>query len=279
MSVWHAIVLGIVQGLTEFLPISSSAHLILVPWLAGWPEPGLEFDVALHLGTLTAVLIYFWRDLILLTVSFFKGIASRKPFDDDYSRISWIIIVGSIPAAIVGYTLNDTIDNYFHQGTGGGTAIALIAFLLIALGAVLFLAERLARHIRPMESLGWRDGLIIGCAQALALLPGVSRSGSTITAGLMTGLKRDSAARFSFLLGIPAIVGAGVLETKDMVDTGLSSDQVVTFVTGGVTAAIIGYLAIAFLLTFLRTNSTLVFVTYRFAIGLTVIGLLISGIR
>ena len=225
------------------------------------------------------MLIYFWRDLILLTVSFFKGIASRKPFDDDYSRISWIIIVGSIPAAIVGYTLNDTIDNYFHQGTGGGTAIALIAFLLIALGAVLFLAERLARHIRPMESLGWRDGLIIGCAQALALLPGVSRSGSTITAGLMTGLKRDSAARFSFLLGIPAIVGAGVLETKDMVDTGLSSDQVVTFVTGGVTAAIIGYLAIAFLLTFLRTNSTLVFVTYRFAIGLTVIGLLISGIR
>ena len=134
MTIWHAILLGIVQGLTEFLPISSSAHLILVPWLAGWPEPGLEFDVALHLGTLLAVLIYFWRDLIRMALAFLVGIKIRKPFIDQNSRLAWIILLGSIPAAIVGYTFNDAIDSYFHQGSGGNRSIVLIAVLLILLG-------------------------------------------------------------------------------------------------------------------------------------------------
>lgn len=279
MTIWHAIVLGIVQGLTEFLPISSSAHLILVPWLAGWPEPGLEFDVALHLGTLLAVLIYFWRDLLRMAVATVHGISSRQPFADHNARLAWIIVVGSIPAAVVGFAFNDAIDSYFHSGSGGNQSIALIATLMILLGLILVAAERLARHVRPMENIGWKDGLVIGCAQALALLPGVSRSGSTITAGLLTGLKRDSAARFSFLLGVPAIVGAGLLETKKVIEAGLDADQFATFVTGGITAAIVGYLTIAFLLAFLRTNSTIIFVGYRLVVGAALLALLAAGFR
>jgi undecaprenyl-diphosphatase len=279
VSIWHAIILGIVQGLTEFLPISSSAHLIIVPWLFGWKESGLQFDVALHMGTLVAVLIYFWRDLLDMGLAVPQGIRSRRPFEDPKSRLAWIIVVGTIPAAIVGGLFNDRIDNYFHQDTGGNRAIALVALLMIGLALILLIAERTARHTRPMEDLGWKSGLFIGCAQALALLPGVSRSGSTITAGLMTGLKRDSAARFSFLLGVPAILGAGVLETKKVMDAGLSGNQLTTFIVGAVTSAIIGYLAIAFLLAFLRSNSTFVFIVYRVIFGVMILSLVLAGFR
>ena len=279
MSIWHAIILGIVQGLTEFLPISSSAHLVVVPWLLGWKESGLQFDVALHMGTLVAVLIYFWRDLIEMALAVPAGLKSRRPFDDPKSRLAWIIVVGTIPAGIVGAAFNDRIDNYFHQDTGGNQAIALIALLMIGLALVLLIAERTARHVRPMEDLGWKSGLFIGCAQALALLPGVSRSGSTITAGLFTGLKRDSAARFSFLLGVPAILGAGVLETKKVMDAGLSGNQVMTFIVGAVTSAIVGYLAIAFLLSYLRSNSTFVFIVYRVIFGALILSLVLAGFR
>jgi len=279
VSIWHAIVLGILQGLTEFLPISSSAHLIIVPWLFGWKESGLQFDVALHMGTLVAVLIYFWRDLLDMVLAVPLGIKNRRPFADPKSRLAWIIVFGSIPAAIVGLLFNDQIDNYFHQATGSNRAIALVALLMIGLALILFVAERTARHTRPMVDLGWKSGLFIGCAQALALLPGVSRSGSTITAGLMTGLKRDSAARFSFLLGIPAIVGAGALETKKVMDAGLSGSQVTTFIVGAVTSAIVGYMAIAFLLAFLRSNSTFAFIVYRIIFGVTILSLVVGGFR
>ena len=279
MSIWHAIVLGILQGLTEFLPISSSAHLIIVPWLFGWKESGLQFDVALHMGTLVAVLIYFWRDLLDMVLAVPPGIKSRRPFENPKSRLAWIIVVGSIPAAIVGLLFNDRIDNYFHQATGSNRAIALVALLMIGLALILLVAERTARHTRPMEDLGWKSGLFIGCAQALALLPGVSRSGSTITAGLMTGLKRDSAARFSFLLGVPAIVGAGALETKKVMDAGLSGNQLTTFIVGAVTSAIVGYMAIAFLLAFLRSNSTFAFIVYRIIFGVTILSLVLGGFR
>lgn len=279
MSIWHAIILGIIQGLTEFLPISSSAHLILIPWLFGWGESGLQFDVALHMGTLVAVFIYFWRDLLDMVMAVPTGILQRRPFANPKSRLAWIIVFGSIPAAIVGILFNDRIDDYFHSDSGGNTAIALIALLLIGLAVILWIAERTARHIRPMEDLGWKSGLFIGCAQALALLPGVSRSGSTITAGLFTGLKRDDAARFSFLLGVPAILGAGVLETKKVIDAGLSGSELTTFLVGAVTSAIVGYLAIAFLLSFLRRNSTMVFIVYRVIIGIAFLGLVLAGFR
>jgi undecaprenyl-diphosphatase len=231
------------------------------------------------MGTLVAVLIYFWRDLLDMALAVPPGIKKRRPFEDPKSRLAWIIVVGSIPAAIVGGAFNNRIDHYFHQDTGGNRAIALIALLMIGLALILLIAERTARHVRPMESLGWQSGLFIGCAQALALLPGVSRSGSTITAGLMTGLKRDSAARFSFLLGVPAIVGAGVLETKKVMDAGLNGNQITTFIVGAITAAIVGYFAIAFLLTFLRSNSTFVFIVYRVIFGVLILSLLVGGFR
>ena len=278
MTIGRAIFLGIVQGLTEFLPISSSAHLIIIPWLFGWPESGLTFDVALHLGTLTAVLFYFRRDLWEMIVALPRGIAAGQPTKDPMSRLALIIILGSIPAGIAGLLANDAIDSYFHSSNGDG-AIAIVAALLIGLGLLLAIAERVAQHRRSIVDIGARDGLIIGLAQALALLPGVSRSGSTITAGLFTGLKRDAAARFSFLLGVPAIVGAGALEIRNLLDTGLAPGELQPFVAGIISAAVVGYLAIAFLLRFLERRSTMVFVYYRFGLGALLLVLLALGLR
>ncbi|ACZ39447.1 undecaprenyl-diphosphatase UppP [Sphaerobacter thermophilus] len=279
MDVLRAIVLGAVQGLTEFLPISSSAHLIIIPWLFGWEESGLTFDVALHLGTLVAVLVYFRREIFQIAVAVPRGLIERRPLADPMARMGWIIILGSIPAAIVGFVANDTIDSFFHGGAGGNTAIVLVALLLIALGALLALAERVAKHCRPVECINAGDGLVVGLAQALALLPGVSRSGSTITAALFRGLQRDAAARFSFLLGIPAIVGAGVLETRSLMETGLAPGEGQSFLAGMATAAIVGYLAIAFLLRYLRTRSTMIFVVYRLGLGVLLLALVATGVR
>jgi undecaprenyl-diphosphatase len=277
--VWHALILGIVQGLTEFLPISSSGHLIFIPWLFGWEESGLTFDVALHLGTLTAVVIYFWRDLLAMTVALPRGVIQRRPLADPMSRLALFIVLGSIPAGIAGVLFNDSIDSYFHSGGGGDRAIVIIAVLLMALGAVLLLAERFAQHLRPMDKITARDSLFIGAAQALALLPGVSRSGSTITAGLLAGLRRETAARFSFLLGVPAIVGAGILETSKLMDNGLPADERAHFMVGMISAAVVGYLTIAFLLRYLQRNSTLVFVVYRFVVGIALLVFVAFGFR
>ncbi|MDI3339204.1 MAG: undecaprenyl-diphosphatase UppP [Sphaerobacter sp.] len=279
MDVLRAIILGAVQGLTEFLPISSSAHLIIVPWLFGWEESGLAFDVALHLGTLTAVLVYFRAELLQIAVAVPRGLVQRRPFADPMARLGWIILLGSIPAAVVGFVANDAIDSFFHAGEGGNTAIVVVALLLITLGAVLAVAERVARHCRPMECVDARDGFLVGLAQTLALLPGVSRSGSTITAGLFLGLKRDAAARFSFLLGVPAIVGAGALELSTLLARGLTAAEGRTFIAGMVTAAVVGYLAIAFLLRYLRTRSTLIFIVYRFGLGLLLLLLVATRVR
>ncbi len=267
MTVWQALVLGIVQGLTEFLPISSSAHLILVPWLFGWPEPGLAFNVALHLGTLSAVLVYFSRDLLTIARGWLTGLAQRRPLGSPEARIGWAVLIGSVPAGVVGVLLNDAIDQYFHSGGGGTLAIGLTAVLLMALGAALWLAERAGRRSRSLTEVGLRDGFLVGVAQALALLPGVSRSGSTITAGLFLGFQRAAAARFSFILGIPAIVGAGMLETMHLLRTGLPASERTLFVVGMAASAVTGFLAIAFLLRFLQRRSTGVFVLYRFLLG------------
>ncbi|ACM06101.1 undecaprenyl-diphosphatase UppP [Thermomicrobium roseum] len=271
MNVWQAAVLGIVQGTTEFLPISSSAHLIVLPWLFDWPEPGLAFNVALHLGTLSAVLAYFWRDLIQIGRAWFAGLIRLRPLEDSASRLGWAVIIGSLPAGLAGFFLNDVIDHFFHSGGGGDTAIVFTSLLLIVLGFVLWLAERYGTRWRSLGELGLRDGLVVGLAQALALLPGVSRSGSTITASLFLGFARPAAARFSFILGIPAIAGAGLLETLKLVETGLPAEQRVLFVTGVASAAITGFLAIAFLLRFLQRYSTSIFIVYRIALGLVLL--------
>jgi len=276
VTVWQALVLGIVQGLTEFLPISSSAHLILVPWLFGWPEPGLAFNVALHLGTLSAVLVYFSRDLITIARAWLTGLAQRRPLGSPEARIGWAVLIGSVPAGVVGVLLNDAIDQYFHSGGGGTVAIGLTAVLLMALGAALWLAERAGRRSRSLAEVGLRDGFFVGVAQALALLPGVSRSGSTITAGLFLGFQRAAAARFSFILGIPAIVGAGMLETMHLLRTGLPASERTLFVVGVAASAVTGFLAIAFLLRFLQRRSTGVFVLYRFLLGAFILVWLIA---
>jgi len=276
VTVWQALVLGIVQGLTEFLPISSSAHLILVPWLFGWPEPGLAFNVALHLGTLSAVLVYFSRDLLTIARGWLTGLAQRRPLGSPEARIGWAVLIGSVPAGVVGVLLNDAIDQYFHSGGGGTLAIGLTAVLLMALGAALWLAERAGRRSRSLTEVGLRDGFLVGVAQALALLPGVSRSGSTITAGLFLGFQRAAAARFSFILGIPAIVGAGMLETMHLLRTGLPASERTLFVVGMAASAVTGFLAIAFLLRFLQRRSTAVFVLYRFLLGVFILVWLVA---
>ncbi|MDW7981892.1 MAG: undecaprenyl-diphosphatase UppP [Thermomicrobium sp.] len=275
MSVWQAFVLGVVQGLTEFLPISSSAHLIVVPWILGWPEPGLAFNVALHLGTLSAVTAYFWRDFVVIARGWIGSVRSGQHVRTAEGRLGWAIIVGSVPAGLAGLLGNDALDHYFHAGGGGRTAIVVSACLLIALGFALWAAEVRAKHVRPLEELRLRDGLVIGIAQMFALLPGVSRSGSTIAAGLFLGFQRPAAARFSFLLGTPAIVGAGLLEGWHLLSSGLSREELVPFLVGIATASVTGFLAIAFLLRFLQRYSTGVFVVYRLALGVTLLVLVL----
>ncbi len=278
MSIWEAILLGIIQGVTEFLPISSSGHLILVPWLLGWDEPGLLFNVGVHVGTLMAVVVYFWRDLFSMAVALPRGIIQRKPLADPMSFLALVIVLGSVPAAIVGVTLGDRIDEFFHTGSGGNRAIVLIACALMLVGVMMAIAERVADRRRGIEDIGFRDGILIGLAQALALFPGVSRSGSTITTGLFLGFRRESAARFSFLLGVPAVVGAAAFELRNLFENGLG-DQTAVFIAGIVTSGVVGYLSIAFLLRFLVRNSTVIFTIYRVAFGLLVLGLLVAGVR
>jgi undecaprenyl-diphosphatase len=275
VSVWQAIVLGIVQGLTEFLPVSSSAHLIIVPWLLGWESPGLAFDSALHLGTLTAVLVYFWSDLLAMALAFPRAIQrpaavlrSRDPADL-MPRLALLIAIGTIPGAAIGLLAEDFIDGAYHPGgVAPDAVIVAVACALIALALLLLLAERVARHVRRMDSLTVRDAVVVGLAQAVALIPGVSRSGATITAGLFRGLTRADAARFSFLLGTPIVAAAGAKGLLDVLSSGLDAGQLGVFAIGLATSAIAGFAAIWGLLRYLQRASTVIFIIYRVVLGL-----------
>lgn len=280
MTILQAIILGIVQGLTEFIPVSSSAHLIIVPWLFGWNDPALTslpFDVALHLGTLIAVLAFFASDWVRLIRAGLASLVERKIGADPDRRLAWLLLIGCIPGGIVGVLAESKINDLFHApGTPVRPAAIIVMGLILALlGALLFTAERLARHTRKMEDLTLKDSILIGLAQALAVFPGVSRSGSTITAGLALGLERPTAARYSFLLSAPIIAGAGLkslYETYQGVSTGLiTRGDLLLFPIGFIAAAISGYLVIRFLMRFLQTNSTAVFVYYRWALAVLII--------
>lgn len=277
MNPIQAVVLGIVQGLTEFIPISSSAHLIVVPWLLGWPDPGLAFDAALHLGTLAAVLVYFAREWIAIARGFVVSLKERRIAGGHYRLLSWLILVGSVPGGIAGLFLDDLIDEFFH-GPGGSystSGLLMMAALILGLAAVLLLAELVAKHTRTLETIGWRDAIAIGCAQALALLPGVSRSGATITAGLLLGLERQAAARFSFLLATPLIAAAGLKKVYDAAEAGLPASEQTAFAVGLLAAAVSGYLCIAFLLRYLQRNSTVPFVVYRVGLAAVLVTLIV----
>jgi undecaprenyl-diphosphatase len=277
VTLLQAIILGIVQGLTEFLPISSSGHLILVPWLLQWdylldnPDFNKTFDVALHLGTFIALVIYFWREIGVLLAAWARTLATRR-LDEPEGRLAWLIILTMVPAAIVGVLFEDIIVNTLG-------APWLIAVLLIVFGAVMWAVDHWSRKVREVEDLRWRGALAIGVSQALALSPGVSRSGITMVTGMLVGLKREAAARFSFLMSIPIIGGAALYSGIGVVQDGLPPGTVAPFVTGMVSAALSGFAAIWFLLAFLRTHSFVPFAIYRFAIGGGALLLIALGVR
>lgn len=269
MNGLQAVVLGVVQGLTEFLPVSSTAHLRIVPAFLGWEDPGAAFTAVTQLGTMAAVLAYFRRDLVRIATAWWRGLsdpAVRRTLD---SRLGWYIGLGTVPIGLVGFAFQDQIET-------GARNLWLIGSALIALGLALLVAERRARHKRAIGDLGPRDAAIIGCAQALALIPGVSRSGSTITAGLLVDLTREAAARYSFLLSVPAVVLSGLLELRKIGDgggAGIAATAVATLL-----AFVVGYASIAFLLRYLVRHSTEIFVAYRLVLGTLVLLFVGTGV-
>ncbi|HSN89451.1 MAG TPA: undecaprenyl-diphosphate phosphatase [Thermoanaerobaculia bacterium] len=268
MTPLQVIVLAIVQGITEFAPVSSSAHLILVPYFLQWPDQGLTFDIATHVGTLLATVSYFRRDVRDLVVGFFTGRAAYTgPDQAEYSsrRLSWWIALGTLPAGIFGLLIKDWVE------TGARSAL-LIAGTSIGYGLLLAFADRKGEKVREIGEFGWREALIVGAAQALALVPGTSRSGITITAALLLGFSRPAAARFSFLLAIPIMVVASAVKLKDFLEAGLPpASELLMLALGIVVSAVTGYLVIAGLLTWLRRQSLDVFVVYRIALGLVIL--------
>jgi undecaprenyl-diphosphatase len=265
MDLFQAIVLGIVQGLTEFLPISSSGHLRIVPAFAGWEDPGAAFTAVIQLGTMAAVVLYFRNDLLRIARAWLASLRDRTRRSELDARLGWYLILATVPISIIGLAFKDQIEN-------GARDLYIIGTTLIVLGLVLLLAERVASRERDIETITRRDAVVIGCAQALALIPGVSRSGATITAGRFLGFDRVAAARFSFLLSIPAVVLSGLFELKGVVDgsaegaVGVGPTAVATLL-----AFVVGYASIAFLLKFLTTHTTGVFVTYRVVLGAVVL--------
>ncbi len=268
MSGLEAVVLGIVQGLTEFLPISSSGHLRVVPAFFGWEDPGAAFTAVIQLGTMAAVLVYFRAELWRITVAWLRSVRARDwhPINKD-ARLGWYIALGTIPISILGLAFKDPIEEQFRT-------LELIGTTLIAFSFVMLYAEARSRRRRQMDEMGIRDGLLIGCAQALALVPGVSRSGATISAGLLLDFNREVAARYSFLLSVPAVVLSGLFELRHVGEGGV---PVVATAIATVLAFVTGYASIAFLLRYLVRHSIGVFAAYRILLGVLVIALAASG--
>ncbi len=261
----QALFLGILQGLTEFLPISSSAHLILAPWFFHWQDSlvdSLTFDVALHAGTLAAILWYFWKDWVDLTLGFFR-IVGRGRIDGFHERLIIYLILATIPAAIAGFFLQNLIESSFRNP-------GLIVFPLVGVSFLMIYVEKVAQNSQPLDKITLPDSLLIGLAQALALLPGVSRSGITITAGLFRGYQREAATRFSFLLSTPAIAGAAFLQLRHLFSPGTAVDWPV-FSIGFIASGIVGYLSIAFLIHYLRKHSLNLFAAYRLVLAALVV--------
>lgn len=276
MPIWEAILLGIVQGLTEFLPISSTAHLLVTRQLLGHQNPADGFTTAIQLGTLVAVLWYFRWDILRLSAAFLRGLIGQSSPD---SRLGWKIILGTIPVVVVGLLFRKVIKQELYSLPVMAGAAIIFAFLLWE--AEIIARHRLARGEpgRDESQITWWDALFIGLFQMLALIPGASRSGCTITAALIGGLARPTAARFSFLLSLPSIFGAGVYELyKDRHELLESPDGFTPLLVGGITSAIVGYAAIAWLMNFLKRYTTLGFVIYRLLLGSTIIVLLLSKV-
>jgi undecaprenyl-diphosphatase len=267
MPLFQVIVLAVIQAFTEFLPISSSAHLWFAPWVFGWKDPGLTFDVALHAGTLVAVLIYFFRDWIQIIA---HGIGINVGNDPELRKnpgLLWLLAIASIPAGIAGFLFEKQADTTWRNPY-------LIAGMMIVIGLLMWLAERRSSGTKTIDRVGWGDGISIGLSQALALIPGTSRSGITITIGLFRGLTRETAARFSFLLSTPVIAGAALKKLWDVhKEGGIPADMKMPFAVGALVSGLLGAAVIAFFLRYVRRNSLMPFVYYRIVFGIIVIAL------
>jgi undecaprenyl-diphosphatase len=268
----HAIILGIIQGLTEFLPVSSSAHLALIPWLLGWNDQGLSFDIALHVGTVLAVIVYFFRDWVQIIAQGFGLHIGSDPALRHNPRLLWLLVLGSVPAGIAGLLVKDLAENVWRNNQ------YLIGSMLILVGLFMWWADRQGFRNKDLGNVTPTDSLTIGTAQALALVPGVSRSGITICAGLLRNLDRPAAARFSFLLATPAIAGAAAKDAWDLMRdgggiAGIPHDMRTALIVGVVVSAITGALTIQFFLNYLRRQSLSFFVWYRLVFGIIVIAL------
>ncbi|MFD5448545.1 undecaprenyl-diphosphate phosphatase [Streptomyces sp. NPDC003470] len=281
MSWFESLILGLVQGLTEFLPVSSSAHLRLTAAFSGWHDPGAAFTAITQIGTEAAVLIYFRKDIGRILAAWTRSLTSKEMRRDPDARMGWLVIIGSVPIGVLGLTLKDQIEGPFRD-------LRITATMLIVVGVVIGIADRLAardekggRHRAPrrrkeLDDLGVRDGLIYGLCQAMALIPGVSRSGATISGGLFMGYRREAAARYSFLLAIPAVLASGLFELKDAMESDHVSWGPTLFAT--VIAFGSGYVVIAWFMKFISTKSFMPFVWYRIALGVLIIALVAAGV-
>lgn len=266
MDIFQAVFLGLVQGVTEVLPISSSGHLVLVPWLWGFEDPGLSFDVALHIGTLVAIIVYFRKDWFKIAQGFFSGV-KKQSFKKADEKLSLYLALATIPGVLAGYFLNDLAETTFRSPY-------IVAFMLIFFGYVLILAERLDSQKKKLEDLTARSSLISGIAQAVAIIPGVSRSGITISAGMFQGFTREAAARFSFLISAPIILGAGVYEMKDMTPSEFTSD---IFWAGLISSVVASFITVRFLMKFVKNHKLNIFAYYRFALAGVILLIYILG--
>lgn len=289
MNLLQGVVLGVVQGLTEFLPVSSTAHLILVPWFMRWDDPGLTFDVALHLGTFLAVAWYFSADIQKLFGAWLESLRKPNLAGDPMQRLAWFVLVGCVPAALAGVVLEKKIATTFRSPL-------IIAGTMIGVALLLGLAEIVSRKARDLKQMSWTDAVVVGVAQIGALVPGTSRSGSTITAGMLMGLNREAAARFSFLLGVPIIFGSCLFKAKGYVKAFAASvpnlhgqamlealgahvahsPNALPFLAGVVASTVVGYVSIRFLMAFLQRRSMWVFVAYRVALGSLILLLVLA---
>jgi undecaprenyl-diphosphatase len=264
MSILQAIILGIVQGITEFLPISSSAHLVLVPYWLGWQIPQdqvFAFDVIVQMGTLIAVIIYFWKDLWNIFTAVFRGILSKKPLEEQAARMGWMVILATIPAGIFGLLVKPLVEEAFQSPM-------ITGLLLLVTAALLILGEMLGKHIRNLEEITWLDALIIGLFQAVAIFPGISRSGATISGGLIRQLDREASARFSFLMSIPIMVAAGGMEVLHMGKIQDPAGFIPMVILGTVVAGLVGFASIKWLLGYLKKHTLSVFAIFCIGVWL-----------
>lgn len=273
MTLLQAIILGIVQGLTEFLPVSSSAHLVLTPYLLGWELPEAEtfvFNVLVQVSSLAAVIAYFWRDLIAIAAAWLRGLAERRPLAEPMSRIGWLLIVATVPAGLAGLLLKDAVEGAFARPD-------LTAFFLFVTAGLLVVAEKAGRRTRTLEQMSWLDAVWIGLAQAAAIFPGVSRSGSTITGGMLRNLERPAATRFAFLMAVPIMTAAGVLGVLDLTEVPNFTRLLPAFLPGFLASAVVSYISIRWLIRYVANHSLLGFAVYCVAFG--VLALVVSWIR